>query len=81
MSALRKLKEINWLYRSVYDDSISKNVIQVVSNTTCKMLEKANDQDFEGLSAYTVHPRLSVPLLSEPSFIRTHGCLQCACSD
>ena len=40
-AALRKLKEINWLYRSVDDDSIdesSKNVIQVVSNTTCKML-------------------------------------------
>uniref|UniRef100_A0A1X7VR38 Uncharacterized protein n=1 Tax=Amphimedon queenslandica TaxID=400682 RepID=A0A1X7VR38_AMPQE len=40
-----------------YDDSIdesSKNVIQVVSNTTCKMLEKANGQDLEGLSAYTI---------------------------
>uniref|UniRef100_A0A1X7VDF4 Uncharacterized protein n=1 Tax=Amphimedon queenslandica TaxID=400682 RepID=A0A1X7VDF4_AMPQE len=47
-AALRKLKEINWLYRSVDDDSIdesSKNVIKVVSITTCKMLEKANDQD------------------------------------
>ena len=56
-AALRKLKEINWLYRSVDDNSIdesSKNVIQVVSNTTCKMLEKANDQDLEGLSAYTI---------------------------
>uniref|UniRef100_A0A1X7VG18 Uncharacterized protein n=1 Tax=Amphimedon queenslandica TaxID=400682 RepID=A0A1X7VG18_AMPQE len=56
-AALRKLKEINWLYRSVDDDSIdesSKNVIQVVSNTTCKMLEKANNQDLEGLSAYTI---------------------------
>ena len=56
-AALRKLKEINLLYRSVDDDSIdesSKNVIQVVSNTTCKMLEKANDQDLEGLSAYTI---------------------------
>uniref|UniRef100_A0A1X7VKH2 Uncharacterized protein n=1 Tax=Amphimedon queenslandica TaxID=400682 RepID=A0A1X7VKH2_AMPQE len=56
-AALRKLKEINWLYRNVDDDSIdesSKNVIQVVSNTTCKMLEKANDQDLEGLLAYTI---------------------------
>ena len=56
-AALRKLKEINWLYSSVDDDSIdesSRNVIQVVSNTTCKMLEKANDQDLEGLSAYTI---------------------------
>uniref|UniRef100_A0A1X7U687 Uncharacterized protein n=1 Tax=Amphimedon queenslandica TaxID=400682 RepID=A0A1X7U687_AMPQE len=49
-AALRKLKEINWLNRNINDDSIdesSKNVIQVVSNTTCKMLEKANDQDLE----------------------------------
>uniref|UniRef100_A0A1X7V5A1 Uncharacterized protein n=1 Tax=Amphimedon queenslandica TaxID=400682 RepID=A0A1X7V5A1_AMPQE len=56
-AALRKLIEINWLYRNVDDDSIdesSKNVIQVVSNTTCKMLEKANDQDLEDLSAYTI---------------------------
>uniref|UniRef100_A0A1X7SM21 Uncharacterized protein n=1 Tax=Amphimedon queenslandica TaxID=400682 RepID=A0A1X7SM21_AMPQE len=45
-AALRKLKEINWLYRNINDDSIdesSKNVIQIVISTTCKMLEKAND--------------------------------------
>uniref|UniRef100_A0A1X7TVM3 DUF6570 domain-containing protein n=1 Tax=Amphimedon queenslandica TaxID=400682 RepID=A0A1X7TVM3_AMPQE len=56
-AALTKLKEINWLYRNIDDDSIdesSKNVIQVVSNTTCKMLAKANDQDLEGHSAYTI---------------------------
>ena len=37
---VNKIKEINWLYRNVDDDSIdesSKNVIQLVSNTTCKM--------------------------------------------
>uniref|UniRef100_A0A1X7VVT3 Uncharacterized protein n=1 Tax=Amphimedon queenslandica TaxID=400682 RepID=A0A1X7VVT3_AMPQE len=52
-----KLKEINWLYRNVDDDSIdelSRNVIQVVSNTTCKILKKANNQDLEGLSDYTI---------------------------
>ena len=56
-AALQVLKEINWPYRSVDDDSndeSSKNVIQVVSNTTCKMLEKANVQDLESLSAYTI---------------------------
>uniref|UniRef100_A0A1X7UTH1 Uncharacterized protein n=1 Tax=Amphimedon queenslandica TaxID=400682 RepID=A0A1X7UTH1_AMPQE len=55
--ALRKLKEINRLYRNVDADSIdelSKNVIQVDSNTTCKMLEKANKHDLEGLSAYGI---------------------------
>ena len=39
-AALRKLKQINWIYRSVDDDSIdesSQNVIQVDSNTTWKM--------------------------------------------
>uniref|UniRef100_A0A1X7VPS9 DUF6570 domain-containing protein n=1 Tax=Amphimedon queenslandica TaxID=400682 RepID=A0A1X7VPS9_AMPQE len=57
IKALRKLKDINWVYRNVDDDSIdksSKNVIQVVGNTTCKMLEKGNDQDFEGLLSYTI---------------------------
>uniref|UniRef100_A0A1X7V743 Uncharacterized protein n=1 Tax=Amphimedon queenslandica TaxID=400682 RepID=A0A1X7V743_AMPQE len=37
-AALRKLKEINWLYRNIDDNSInesSKNVIQLVSNITC----------------------------------------------
>uniref|UniRef100_A0A1X7TPL9 Uncharacterized protein n=1 Tax=Amphimedon queenslandica TaxID=400682 RepID=A0A1X7TPL9_AMPQE len=56
-AALRKLKEINWLYRNIDDDfidNLSKSVMQVVSNTSCKMLEKANDQDLEGLWAYTI---------------------------
>ena len=42
-----KLKELNWLYRNVDDDTIdalSKEVIEVVSNTTCKMLEKQPKQ-------------------------------------
>ena len=46
-AALLKLKEINWLYRNVDDDTIdvsSKEVIEVVSNTTCKMLEKQPKQ-------------------------------------
>ena len=53
-----KLKEINWLYRNVDDDTIdtsSKEVIEVVSNTTCKMLEKATEADVQGLQAFTIH--------------------------
>ena len=46
-AALRKLKEINWLYRSVDDDSIDESSKNVVSNTTCKMLEKASNLDLE----------------------------------
>ena len=56
-AALLKLKEINWLYRNVDDDTIdasSKEVIEVVSNTTCKMLEKATEADVQGLQAFTI---------------------------
>uniref|UniRef100_A0A1X7SVY4 Uncharacterized protein n=1 Tax=Amphimedon queenslandica TaxID=400682 RepID=A0A1X7SVY4_AMPQE len=56
-SAIRKLKEINWLYTNIDNESIdesSKNVIQVVSNTTCKMLKNANDQELEGLLACSI---------------------------
>ena len=52
-----KLKEINWFYRNVDDDVIdasSKEVIEVVSNTMCKMLEKATE-DVKGLQAFTIH--------------------------
>ena len=52
-----KLKEVNWLYRNVDDDTIdasSKEVIEVVSNTTCKMLEKATEADVQGLQAFTI---------------------------
>ena len=56
-AALLKLKEINWLYRNVDNDTIdasSKEVIEVVSNTTCKMLEKATEADVQGLQAFTI---------------------------
>ena len=56
-AALLKLKEINWLYRNVDDDTIdalSKKVIEVVSNTMCKMLEKATEVDVQGLQAFTI---------------------------
>ena len=52
-----KLKEINWLYRNIDDDTIdasSKEVIEVLSNTTCKMLEKATEADVQGLQAFTI---------------------------
>ena len=56
-AALLKLKEINWLYRNIDNDTIdasSKEVIEVVSNTMCKMLEKANEADVQGLQAFTI---------------------------
>ena len=57
-AALLKLKEINWLYGNVDDDTIdasSKEVIEVVSNTTCKMFEKATKADVQGLQAFTIN--------------------------
>ena len=51
------LKLKDWLYRNVDDDTIdasSKEVIEVVSNTTCKMLEKATEADVQGLQAFTI---------------------------
>ena len=54
--ALLKLKEISWLYRNVDDtiDASSNEVIEVVSNATCKMLEKATEADVQGLQAITI---------------------------
>ena len=52
-----KLKEINWLYRNVDDDTIdapSKEIIEVVSNTMCKMLQKETEADVQGLQAFTI---------------------------
>ena len=35
-------------------DASSKEVIEVVSKTTCKMLEKATKADVQGLQAFTI---------------------------
>ena len=47
-TAVRKLKEINWLYSEVDNDSVddpSKQVIGVVNSATSTMLDKADDSD------------------------------------
>ena len=57
MEAVRKLREINWLYKEVDDDSIDttlKEVIEAVSSTTITMLEKATDDDIAGFQSYTI---------------------------
>ena len=46
--AINKLKEINWLYKDITDDSLdeaAKQVIEVVNNTSSTMLEKATKDD------------------------------------
>ena len=55
--AVQKLKEINWLYKDVNNASIDeapKKVIEVASDTTSTMLEKASDKDIAGFQAYTI---------------------------
>ena len=56
-TAVRKLKEINWLYSEVDDDSVddaSKQVIEVVNSATSTMLDKADDSDIAGFQAFTI---------------------------
>ena len=55
--AVRKLKECNWLYKGVDEasvDSVLKEVLEVVENTSSTMLEKASSNDIVGLQSYTV---------------------------
>ena len=56
-TAVRKLKEINWLYSEVDDESVddaSKQVIEVVNSATSTMLDKADDSDIAGFQAFTI---------------------------
>ncbi len=56
-AAIQKLKESNWLYKEVNDESVdeaAKQVIEVTNNTTSSMLGKATDDDIAGLQAFTI---------------------------
>ena len=55
-AAINKLKEINWLYKDITDDSVdeaAKQVIEVVNNTSSTMLEKATKDDI-AIQAFTI---------------------------
>ena len=55
--AINKLKEINWLYKDITDDSVdeaAKQVIEVVNNTSSTMLEKATKDDIASFQAFTI---------------------------
>ncbi len=55
--AINKLKEINWLYKSVNDNSIdevAKQVIEVCDSACSTMLEKITSDDAAGFQAYTI---------------------------
>ena len=56
-AALRKLKEINWLYKDVDVnslDDVSKLVIESVSNCSSTMLKKVSADDVASYQSYTI---------------------------
>ena len=55
-AAIQKLKESNWLYKEVDDDSVDEaaKVIEVTNGTFSTMLEKATDNDIAGFQAFTI---------------------------
>ena len=56
-AAVRKLKEINWLYKDVDEqslDEVTKQVKEVTSNTTSTMLVKATKEDIAEFQCYTI---------------------------
>ena len=55
--AVDKLRDINWLYRTLDENSVdeaTKKTIEVVSNASNPMLERASVDDVNGLQAYTI---------------------------
>ena len=55
--AVEKLRETNWLYRTVDEDSVdeaTKKTIEVVSLASNPILERASVDDIDGVQAYTI---------------------------
>ena len=50
-AAVKKLSEINWLYK---DTNAAKEVIEVVNEASCTMLEKASDAEVSQFQSYTI---------------------------
>ena len=56
-AAVQKLREINWLYSEIKDDSVdevSKKVIEMANNASSTMLDKADEHDISGFQAFTI---------------------------
>ena len=54
--AIQKLKDINWLYREVTNESVdeaAKKVVEV-TNTTSTMLEMASENEIAGFQSFTI---------------------------
>ena len=67
-SALRKLKSINWLYADVNENSLddaSRQIVESVSDTSSKMLEKVSADDVSLYQSYVLmQNRLQCLILS-----------------
>ena len=56
-AAYEKLKDINWLYTNLNDESldeVSKKVVEVANSATSTMVEEATDEDILGFQSYTI---------------------------
>ena len=56
-TAIKTLKEINWLYKDVDVESVdeaAKRVIEVTDSASSTMLQKASTDDIAGFQAYTI---------------------------
>ena len=55
--AFQKLKEMNWLYKDVREDSVDEavqEVVEVVKKTSSTVLEKTTKEDISNLQCYTI---------------------------
>ena len=60
--AFHKLKEINWLYKDIDDDSVgesAKKVIEVCDSAIGEMIEKVTPRDVAGFQARQLDPKIS----------------------
>ena len=56
-AAVHKLKQMNWLYKKVDQqsvDDVAKQVIETVDTTTSRMLVKATKEDVSEFQSYTI---------------------------
>ena len=56
-AAIKKLKEINWLYKDIENtsvDRVTKEITEVISKISSRMLVRATDRDLSTFQMYTI---------------------------
>ena len=54
---MSKLREINWLYKHIHENSVDeavREVLEVVKNTTSTMLQKATNEDIADMTCIAI---------------------------